>query len=98
MEGLAREVKEETGLGVRVIAPAYVYDEISEEKHLIIIKFACCWPVGHLELSEEHEAYRWVRMDNLANEPFPDWMKEEIRRAYAIYQMFQQQQLEKSSI
>ncbi len=33
---LAREVMEETGLQVNVVAPAYIYDEIQEEKHLII--------------------------------------------------------------
>lgn len=96
MDGLAREVKEETGLSVKVIAPAYIYDELSEERHLIIIKFACYKPTGDLVLSEEHESYRWVKVGNLANEPFPDWMKEEIGRAYVIYQVFCQKQLEKS--
>lgn len=88
MDALAREVKEETGLAIKVISPAYIYDEIMEEKHLIIMKFACCNPVGKIKLSDEHEEFRWVDMKKLANEPFPEWMKEEIRRAYRMYQVF----------
>ncbi|MBA4492862.1 NUDIX domain-containing protein [Paenactinomyces guangxiensis] len=88
MEALAREVMEETGLQVKVVAPAYIYDEIQEEKHLIIIKFACDQPVGELILSSEHESYHWVRLDQLQEGAFPDWMKEEIRRAYRIYTDF----------
>ncbi|GAA5344162.1 NUDIX hydrolase [Planifilum fimeticola] len=86
MDALAREVWEETGLEVRVIGPAYIYDEIQEEKHLIIIKFACHQPTGSLKLSKEHISYHWVSMDRLSDTPFPEWMKEEIRRAYRIYE------------
>jgi 8-oxo-dGTP diphosphatase len=88
MDALAREVKEETGLSVKVISPAYIYDELMDEKHLVIMKFACCNPVGDIKLSPEHDDYRWVDMKNLANEPFPEWMKEEMRRAYRLYQVF----------
>jgi 8-oxo-dGTP diphosphatase len=88
MEALAREVKEETGLHVKVISPAYIYDELIEEKHLIVMKFVCCQPVGQIVLSTEHEDYRWVEISNIANESYPDWMKEEIRRAYCVYQAF----------
>lgn len=85
MDGLAREVWEETGLQVKVIGPAYIYDEIQEEKHLIIIKFACHQPTGSIKLSKEHISYHWVSIDRLPDTPFPEWMKEEIRRAYRIY-------------
>lgn len=88
MDALAREVKEETGLSVKVIAPAYIYDEVMDEKHLVIMKFACCQPVGQIALSEEHDDYRWIEMSGLSQEPFPEWMKEEIKKAYRIYQAF----------
>jgi mutator protein MutT len=88
MDALAREVMEETGLQVKVVAPAYIYDEIQEEKHLIIIKFACDQPTGELVLSPEHESHYWVHMDDLSDGEFPEWMKEEIRRAYRIYTDF----------
>ncbi|MBA4601445.1 NUDIX domain-containing protein [Thermoactinomyces mirandus] len=85
MDALAREVMEETGLEVKVVAPAYIYDEIQEEKHLIIIKFACCRPMGTLKLSSEHDYHCWVHLNELEQGEFPDWMKEEIRRAYRIF-------------
>jgi 8-oxo-dGTP diphosphatase len=88
MDALALEVKEETGLEVKVVAPAYIYDEIQEEKHLIIIKFACDQPTGDLMLSAEHDLYRWVHLDELDEGEYPEWMKEEIRRAYRIYTDF----------
>ncbi|WP_124728025.1 NUDIX hydrolase [Staphylospora marina] len=88
MDALAREVKEETGLSVKVVAPAYIYDEIQEEKHLIIIKFACDQPSGELVLSPEHESHLWVSMQDLDAGEFPEWMKEEIRRAYRVYTEF----------
>ncbi|SFS65907.1 NUDIX hydrolase [Marininema halotolerans] len=85
MDALYREVKEETGLSVRVIGPAYIYDDLQEEKHLIIIKFACQQPQGQVRLSSEHESYQWTAMGDLSTSPYPEWMKEEIRRAYRIY-------------
>jgi 8-oxo-dGTP diphosphatase len=55
---------------------------------LIIIKFACDQPVGDLMLSAEHDLYRWVHLDELDEGEYPEWMKEEIRRAYRIYTDF----------
>ncbi|MDN4595322.1 NUDIX hydrolase [Polycladomyces subterraneus] len=88
MDALAREVREETGLQVKVVAPAYIYDEIQEEKHLIIIKFACHQPTGTLRLSAEHDSYHWIALDELDMAPFPEWMKEEIKRAHRVYTQF----------
>ncbi|WP_169713579.1 NUDIX hydrolase [Paludifilum halophilum] len=85
MDALYREVLEETGLQIRVIGPAYIYDDIQEEKHLIIVKFACHQPSGRLKLSAEHESYRWTPMEELSGAPYPEWMKEEIRRAHRIF-------------
>ncbi|PTX58341.1 8-oxo-dGTP diphosphatase [Melghirimyces profundicolus] len=87
MEALYREVKEETGLQIKVVGPAYIYDDIQDEKHLIIIKFACQNPTGKLRLSAEHDSYHWIGIRELDTAPFPEWMKEEIRRAYRIYQL-----------
>lgn len=85
MDALYREVLEETGLRIRVIGPAYIYDDIQEEKHLIIIKFACYQPSGDLRISAEHESYQWTPISELDQAQYPEWMKEEIRRAYRIF-------------
>lgn len=88
MKGLTREVFEETGLQVDVIGPAYVFDEIQKEKHLVIIKFACDQPKGDFVISEEHDDYEWIQLNRLDQKQYPDWMKEEIKRAYRVYQQF----------
>lgn len=88
LDALSREVFEETGLAVEIIAPAYVYDELQAEKHLVIIKYACANPSGELILSDEHDQYEWVPLQQLANRCYPDWMQEEIWQAYRIYQTF----------
>ncbi|MCS1350132.1 NUDIX domain-containing protein [Mechercharimyces sp. CAU 1602] len=85
MDGLAREVKEETGLTVRVAGPAYIYDEVKEDKHLVVIKFSCYEPKGDVRLSEEHDRFEWIEMSKLDQSGLPEWMKDEVKRAYALY-------------
>lgn len=84
MDALKREVMEETGLTVNVISPAYIYDDIQGERHLIILKFVCDQPSGQLKLSAEHESYHWIKMDELQKSGLPEWMKKEVRRAYRM--------------
>ena len=86
MEALAREVWEETGLRVKVISPVYIYDEVQEEKHLVILKFVCHQPEGDLLLSREHESAHWFHLEDLASSVLPEWMKDEVGRAWHLYQ------------
>lgn len=63
--GLAREVKEETSLDIKAIAPVHV-DEwspvIRGTPHQIIAVFMLCGAVTtEVELSDEHDAYAWIR-------------------------------------
>src|SRR5699024_5297453 len=69
MDALYREVKEETGLQIKVVGPAYIYDDIQDEKHLIIIKFACQNPVGEVKLSAEHDNFYWTELGELDQAP-----------------------------
>lgn len=86
MEALAREVWEETGLRVKVISPVYIYDEVQEEKHLVIIKFVCHRPEGELSLSSEHESAHWFSLEEVPSSVLPEWMKDEVDRAWHLYQ------------
>jgi len=45
---------------------------------------------GHAscQFSFGHDLYRWVHLDELDEGEYPEWMKEEIRRAYRIYTDF----------
>jgi 8-oxo-dGTP diphosphatase len=87
LDGLTREVLEETGLTMQVIAPVHVYEELQAEKHLVIVKFVCIEPQGELRLSEEHDAYEWISVTTLPGSKYPDWMQEEIIQAHRIYQV-----------
>lgn len=68
LDGLRREVVEETGLTLLSQEPFYVgewFPEIKGQKnHIVAIFFACTPTDGTVEtdvkLSEEHDAYRWV--------------------------------------
>lgn len=86
MQALARELKEETSLEANVVGPAYVFDEMKEDKHLVLIKFACDQPTGVIQLSSEHEIYTWIPVDHLDIIDLPGWMVDEIHQAYQIYQ------------
>ena len=85
MEALAREVLEETGLRVQVIGPVYIYDEVQQDRHLVIMKFACHQPEGKLILSSEHESAHWYPLTNISSSALPEWMKDEVHRAWHLY-------------
>jgi 8-oxo-dGTP diphosphatase len=64
LDGLKREVAEETGLEVRVVRPVHV-DEwrpvIKGVLNQIVGMFMLCEPVTReIVLSEEHDDYRWI--------------------------------------
>lgn len=85
VDALDREVREETGLCVKVISPVYVYDEIRPDKHLVIIKFACDLLEGTLTLSSEHESAHWFPLSDLEESELPEWMIDEVWRAWHLY-------------
>lgn len=64
LEGLAREVMEETGLHVEVKRPLYVgewHPVIRGVPHQIIAIFMLCHSTAtEIQLSDEHDAYEWV--------------------------------------
>ncbi len=64
LEGLKREVYEETGLTVTVTAPLFVgewFPVIREVKNQIVaIFFVCLAKDDHVRLSEEHDDYLWI--------------------------------------
>ena len=69
-DGLRREIKEETGLDVQIVAPLCVHhftDRKGEKVHMIT--FVCLWKAGDVRLSEEHSEFRWIPLKNL-----PDWI------------------------
>ena len=63
-QGLAREVMEETGLEVRIIAP---FSTWCVPHHMIGVVFVCDYVSGKVCLTSEHTECKWV--------PAEDWPK-----------------------
>ena len=68
LEGLAREVREETGLTVKIGQPIYVgewWPEIKGVKNQIVaIFFVCQYTGGKVKLSEEHDDFQWIKPED----------------------------------
>ncbi len=68
-DGLAREVREETGLDVEPIRPVYVgewWPVIKDVPHHIVAMFVVCVPLSTtVVLSDEHDEFVWVGIDEL---------------------------------
>lgn len=84
-EGLAREVTEETGLKVEVVAPVYVgewWPVIKDVPHHIVAMFVMCRALTtEVTLSEEHDDYAWVDGASLAEYAIMPPDDEPIKRA-----------------
>lgn len=64
LEGLKREVKEESGLDIEVLNVLDVsenYPIIKTEKvHIIRVTYLCQSSTGDVVLSEDHDSYEWI--------------------------------------
>lgn len=74
LDGLKRELKEETGLDVVPGAPVYIGEwrpNIQGKQHQIIAIFTqCSYSGGDILLSEEHEAFAWVSLSDIEKYQF----------------------------
>jgi 8-oxo-dGTP pyrophosphatase MutT (NUDIX family) len=63
VDGLVREIDEETGLKVNIGKILYCYDSISDTTHHVQLVFECEYQGGEVILSVDHDEYRWVTME-----------------------------------
>jgi len=64
-EALKRELKEETGLDIRIIKPIYTFTAIRPHYQTVGIGFLSIPANDHVVLSEEHTDYKFVDKDEL---------------------------------
>jgi 8-oxo-dGTP diphosphatase len=70
--GLQREVREETGLEIDVLAVANTWFGQWRHQPLLAIDYLTGYRSGSVELSTEHSDYHWLTMDELVRgEPVP---------------------------
>lgn len=75
-QALIRELKEETGLEIIIIKPAYTFSKIREHYQTIGIGYLCIPKNDHVQLSDEHTDYIFATIDKakelLSEEIFND--------------------------
>lgn len=64
-EALIRELKEETGLDIKVLKPVYTFTAIRENYQTVGIGFLTIPTHDHVVLSDEHTDYQFVNQDEL---------------------------------
>jgi len=70
IESLKREVKEETGLEIRVGKPFFTWVLVLPSHHknagmkVFLIGYQCEYISGEVKLSDEHDKFNWVSKEN----------------------------------
>ena len=85
---LEREIWEESGLVVNVITPLNVWYYVKEDFQLVGIDYLCEWVSGDVVLSEEHEAYEWLTLDEIIERKWED--KNKFIKAFEYYRAYKQ--------
>ena len=88
-EALAREIREETDLSVRVCDPVHTMTEVwhtSSGEPMFTVVYRCVTDERSIELNHEHEAYQWTSFENArASMPFEP-LGVAVERAHARHQ------------
>ena len=73
-DALRREVREETGLEIEIGQPVYIgewWPVIRDVKNHIVAVFVRCQALStNVVLSEEHDAFAWIALDDVAKYTF----------------------------
>lgn len=72
-QALIRELKEETGLDISVVKPAYTFSKIRTGYQTVGIGYLALCHDCHVVLSDEHQDYLWCDINHLQ-----DYLCEEI--------------------
>jgi 8-oxo-dGTP diphosphatase len=82
-QGVAREVREETGLVVEVGALACVVERITGDYHYVILDYFARVIGGELAAASDARAARFVDHDELSSLPLTEGLHEILVRAHA---------------
>lgn len=76
LKALKRELKEEVGLKVKIAEPFFAYNYLSgENRHQFMIVYHCNYVSGEPKLSDDHDEYRWVSLEEMKKMKFIKFLK-----------------------
>jgi ADP-ribose pyrophosphatase YjhB (NUDIX family) len=84
---LHREVAEETGLSIEIVALAGWREVLPGPKHpghYLIMTFAARWRAGEPQLNDELDAFRWITPGEIATLPHSDGLPAMVAAAAAV--------------
>jgi 8-oxo-dGTP diphosphatase len=84
-EAVKREIKEETGISVKVIKPysTFSYTSGDGQRHTIDIQFIVNLDGNNeIFISDAHDAYKWITVDEIDELKISDKMKKVIRGGF----------------
>ncbi|NCC81496.1 MAG: NUDIX domain-containing protein [Clostridia bacterium] len=80
-DGLAREIREETGLNIAVLKPIITWSFLkNNNKQVIGITYLCEAKNEKVTISEEHEDFAWVKKEDFDNINLLPELKEDIKK------------------
>ena len=86
--GLLREVDEETGLDVRIVAPFNTWGYTRPTSQLVGVDFLCEWVSGEVVLSHEHIDFEWLTLPEIRKR---GWYREETYAlAFRLIELYRQ--------
>jgi len=77
-EALAREVREETGIGVQVGSPIHVCHFAKEPFWVTSVTFVCRHDGGEVELSDEHVDFAWIHLSEIPGREYARTIGEQL--------------------
>ena len=84
-QGVAREVREETGLLVEVGPLACVIERMGDDHHFVILDYLARVIGGTLAAASDARAARWVTPEELSSLPLTDGLGAVLERARATH-------------
>lgn len=80
-DGLLREITEETSVNVKIIKPLRIFDVIKKQFHMTICTYLCVYKSGEVLLSDEHDAFFWLNIDDAEQMKVPVWILKDMKQA-----------------
>ncbi|HTW96977.1 MAG TPA: NUDIX domain-containing protein [Candidatus Methylomirabilis sp.] len=87
-DAVAREIREETGLKIKVGFPYGTFSYFLNEIHYIDIQYYCYALGDEIKLSVEHEKYLWANENDLKDLLITEQMREAIDKGFEYIKLF----------